>query len=648
MTIEGRRLPIGAELVRLGEEDGVSFRCWAPEWPNVTLVLEDGTERERALPMRREARGYASVFVPGIGAGAQYRFRLGDTLHADPASRFQPEGPFGPSEVIDPRAFDWSDRSFAGHAADAHVIYELHVGTFTREGTFAAATARLAYLRALGITTIELMPLADFGGARGWGYDGVNLFAPTRIYGRPDELRAFVNAAHALSLSVILDVVYNHLGPAGNSLFVFAPQYRAERAGNEWGDALNFDGRDSEAVRELFIANARYWIEEFHFDGLRLDATQAIADGSTEHVIAAIARAAREAGGGRPIFLTAENEPQDIRHVAPPAHDGFGLDAMWNDDFHHSARVALTGAIDGYLHDYRGTPQELISALKRGFLFQGQMYPWQRNPRGTPALDVGARHFVHFLTNHDQEANIALGSRLVTQGSAGRLRALTALLLLGPSLPLLFQGQETGTERPWYFFVDHDETLNQAVRAGREKFVTQFARFSRAAIEARLRAPGDVATFEECQLDDSERDLDAPWVRFHRDLLALRRADDVFRLRGDVTLDGAVLGEGAFVLRWLTGDATRERLLLVNLGAAVHFASCAEPLLAPPRAETMWEVAWSSENAAYGGLGAYDRPIARQGIRLAAESATLLHAVPGTLRLDPSPPDRQTKATFEP
>lgn len=632
-------MPIGAECVRLGEEDGVSFRCWAPSWPHITLVLEDGAERERAIPMRREERGYASVFVPGIRAGARYRFLLGEALHADPASRFQPEGPFGPSEVIDPSAFVWTDDGFAGHAADAHVLYELHVGTFTREGTFAAATARLPYLRALGVTTIELMPLADFGGTRGWGYDGVNLFAPSRLYGRPDDLRAFVNAAHALSLSVVLDVVYNHLGPAGNSLFVFAPQYRAERPGNEWGDALNFDGPASEAVRELFIANARYWIEEFHFDGLRLDATQAISDGSQEHVITAIARAARAAGGARPIWLTAENEPQDSRHLAAPADGGFGLDAMWNDDFHHSARVALSGAIDGYLHDYRGTPQELISALKRGFLYQGQMYPWQRNPRGTSALDVAPHRFVHFLTNHDQEANLALGARLVTQGSAARLRALTAVLLLGPSLPMLFQGQETGTQRPWYFFVDHDETLNAAVRTGREKFFTQFARFSREAIAARLAVPADPSTFEACKLEDAERDLDAPWVRLHRDLIRLRCEDDVFRLRGaSVTIDGAVLTGHAFVLRWLTGDVARERLLLVNLGAALHLPSCAEPLLAPPRAGTVWEVAWSSEDAAYGGFGAYAQPLARDGIRFAADSATLLRAVPGTLRVDPVEP----------
>lgn len=648
MTNEGRRLPIGAERVRRGEEDGVCFRCWAPDWDVVTLVLEGDGERARAIPMRREERGYASVFVPGVGPGARYRYRLGDALHADPASRFQPDGPFGPSEVIDPSTFVWTDDGFVGRAADEHVLYELHIGTFTHEGTFAAATARLPYLRALGITTIELMPLGDFGGSRGWGYDGVNLFAPYRCYGRPDELRAFVDAAHALSLSVILDVVYNHLGPAGNSLFVFADQYRARRPGNEWGDALNFDGPGSEAVRELFIANSTYWIDEFHFDGLRLDATQAIVDSSTEHVIAVIARAARSAGGTRPIFLTAENEPQTIRHVASPARDGFGLDAMWNDDFHHSARVAFTGAIDGYLHDYRGTPQELLSAMKRGFLYQGQMYPWQRNPRGTPSLHVGPQRFVHFLTNHDQEANLALGARLVTQGSAARLRALTAMLLLGPSLPMLFQGQETGTERPWYFFVDHDETLNAAVRQGRERFVTQFARFTRGVVEARLPAPGDPTTFAACKLEDAERDLESPWVRLHRDLLALRSADDVFRLRGEVMLDGAVLNEHAFVLRWIASDHARDHVLLVNLGAALHLESCAEPLLAPPHAETVWELAWSSEDAAYGGYGAYDQPLSRAGVRLAAESATLLRARSGTLRLTPSPPDRQTKATFEP
>src|SRR5690606_22250695 len=422
-----RRLPVGAEVVARGPggASGVHFRVWAPVWRAVEVVIE--WPDRRAVPLEREGEsGYFSALVPGLGAGATYRYRLGGgELFPDPASRFQPEGPFGPSQVIDPSTFAWTDGAWTGIEPHRHVLYELHLGTFTPEGTCAAAAERFPDLVELGVTTIELMPVADFPGPFGWGYDGVNLYAPSRLCGDPGDLRRLVDRAHELGLAVILDVVYTRLGPSGNFLYQCSPSYRADRPPGEWGDTLNFGGPDRGPMRELFACNAGYWISEFHLDGLRLDATQGIHDRSPEHILAEVARRAREAAAGRRVFLAAENEPQDARHLHPVEVGGFGLDAMWNDDFHHSAVVAATGAVEGYYHGYRGAPQELVSAVKRGFLYQGQMYPWQQNPRGSPALDQPPGRFVIYLENHDQVANSAFGDRLHRLTSPGRHRALT-------------------------------------------------------------------------------------------------------------------------------------------------------------------------------------------------------------------------------
>jgi maltooligosyltrehalose trehalohydrolase len=605
-----RRLPIGTEV----HEEGIHVRVWAPTHEKVTFVLEGAREVE----LRREPGGYHAGLIGGVGAGARYRFRLGDDprLHADPASRFQPEGPFGPSQVVDPR-FAWTDDDWRGIEPARHVLYELHPGTFTPEGTWEAASAWLPYLAEVGITTIELMPVAEFAGRAGWGYDGVNLFAPFHGYGAPDDLRRFVDRAHAAGLAVILDVVYNHFGPSGNSMFEWCPYYRSERV-TEWGEALDFDGPHSAGVRELVTANAGYWIDEYHLDGLRIDATQAIQDTSGDHVIGAIARRAREAGRGRRIFLVGENEPQDAALLRPP----IGLDALWNDDYHHTARVALTGVVDGYFHDYRGSPQELISAVKHGFLYQGQLYPWQAQPRGTPTRGLPRHRFVHYLENHDQVANLGFGERLAALADPALLRAITALTLLTPELPLLFQGQEAGSTRPWYFFVDHCEELHEAVRAGRATFVAQFARLATAEAQAVLPDPCVLATARACVLDPAARSLDNPAVRLHRDLLRLRSADPAFT---DPALDGAVLGEHlprALALRFQQGDPMRDRLLLVNLGPTFLQASVPEPLVAPPH-RAVWRLLWSSEDPAYGGHGT-PAPFTHERLAIPARAAIVL------------------------
>ena len=636
-----RRLPVGAELVKEGEgHSGVHVRVWAPVWQQVELVIE--WPEARTVPLEPEPQGgYFSAFVPGLGAGATYRFRLGgDQAFPDPASRYQPNGPFGPSEVIDPDTFPWTDGAWTGIEPHRHVIYEMHVGTFTPEGTFAAAAGHLRRLAELGITTIELMPVADFAGRFGWGYDGVNLYAPSRLYGRPDDLRCFVDCAHQLGLAVILDVVYNHLGPSGNFLYQFSPSYKADVPPGEWGDQLNFDGPHSAAVREFFAANAGHWIAEYHLDGLRLDATQGMIDRSPEHVLVEVQRRAREAAGGRRIFLAAENESQQARHVRPVEEGGYGLDAMWNDDFHHSALVAATGAAEGYYHDYRGTPQELISAVKHGFLYQGQMYPWQRNPRGSPTRHMRRHQFINFLENHDQVANSAFGDRLHRLTSGGRYRALVALLLLTPGIPLLFQGQEFASSHRWYFFADHQDELAEAVRRGRASFATQFASLRTPESQAALADPIDRATYLSCVIDHGEREQPGhreAWD-LHRDLLSLRRAEAAIT-DPRYGIDGAVIGPEALALRYIGPEPTGldDRLLLVNLGPLLKLSIAPEPLMAPPEGAS-WQIAWSSEDAKYGGRGT-PPTYTRAGFWISPHAAVLLAPVPGaSLRREPPPP----------
>ncbi|HEV7405970.1 MAG TPA: malto-oligosyltrehalose trehalohydrolase [Chthoniobacteraceae bacterium] len=589
-----RRFPVGAELV----PGGVHFRVWAPA-SRRAAVEADGKQH----PLESEGGGYFSGLVPELAAGARYKFALDAGTFPDPVSRFQPEGPHGPSQVVDPAAFVWTDGDWPGAGFAGQVIYEFHVGTFTQEGTWAAAARQLPALQELGVTLLEIMPVADFPGRFGWGYDGVCFFAPTRLYGTPDDFRAFVNEAHRLGLGAILDVVYNHFGPDGCYLRQFSPDYFSTKYQNEWGDPLNFDGPNCGPVREFFLANARYWIEEFHLDGLRLDATQQIFDDSPSHILAEVSAAVRAAGGRRAVYIVNENEVQHTQLVRPAAEGGFGMDSLWNDDWHHSAMVALTGRGEAYYTDYRGTPQEFISMAKYGYLYQGQRYKWQKARRGTPALDLHPAHFVNFTQNHDQVANTLSGRRLHELAAPGVLRAMTALLLLGPNTPMLFQGQEFSASAPFVYFADHHPELAQMVAKGRQTFLEQFPSIAclGSQLDALLCRPEQPETFERCKLDHREREKNARVFRMHKDLLALRRNDPVFRepkLRG---VDGAVLGPAAFVLRFFGGDAG-DRLLVINLGTDLHLDPAPEPLLAPPLRRA-WATLWTSECPDYGGGG---------------------------------------------
>src|SRR5215216_4965246 len=595
MSQAKRRYPIGAELVG---ENQTHFRVWAPKARQVDVVLEDAA-KPNFFPLTAESGGYFSGSTSAC-AGTRYRFRVNgeESLYPDPASRFQPDGPHGSSCIVDPTKFRWNDADWPGLKLKGQIFYEMHIGTFIREGTWRAAAKQLSELARIGITAIEMMPVAEFPGRFGWGYDGVDLFAPSHLYGTPDDLRGFVDSAHSLGLGVILDVVYNHFGPDGNYLGIFSDDYLLRGKGHEWGDVINFEGPNSGPVREFFITNGRYWIEEFHFDGFRFDATHAIHDQSEEYIIGAVGRAARKAAGSRSIILIAENDLQEAKMTRPQDERGDGLDGMWNDDFHHSAIVALTGQNVGYFSDYSGKPQEFISAAKYGFLYQGQALSWRKVLRGTPTFGIPAEAFVCFIENHDQIANTGPGDRPRFQTFPGRYRAITALLLLGPWTPLLFQGEEFGASSPFPFFaLTEDETSRS------------------------LPVPDDPEAFSRCKLDFSEREKNRELYNLHIDLLKLRREDSRFRLQSSGGIDGVVLGPTSFGLRYFSSD-NDDRLLLVNLGKSQVVTPASDPLLAPPLGYK-WETLWTSDSSRYGGAGSVTVATQEQWI-LPAESAVVL------------------------
>ncbi len=594
-----RALPAGAEVV----EGGVHFRVWSPDRQSVQVVLVQETQPVAVHPLQREEGGYFSDLLPDVRPGQRYFLRVDNDPqdYPDPASNYQPQGVHGPSEVVDHRQFNWTDNAWTGATLRGQVIYEMHVGTWTPEGTWKGAAAKLPHLAELGVTLVEVMPVAEFQGTFGWGYDGVYWYAPTHLYGTPDDFRAFVNEAHRLGLGVILDVVYNHFGPSGNYTGVFSPYYISKRHPTEWGDAINFDGSQSAGVREFVTANAAYWMRNFHLDGLRIDASQAILDDSEEHILAAVGRTARHAAEGRSIVIFAEDEMQRAQHVEPLDRGGYGLDGLWNDDFHHTCRVAATGLAEYYYSDYAGTPQEIIAATKYGYLYQGQWNQRQKAKRGTPVWHLPAAHFVNALQNHDQVANSMHGWRGHRLTSPGRWRALTALLFLAPGTPLLFMGQEFGASAPFLYFADHEVELAELVRQGRWSFLREFPRTAGAADAAPLADPSARSTFEASKLDWSEAETHAATLALHRDLIRLRKQDPVFSQQDATMLHGSVIAPEALVLRWLTTDGD-DRLLLLNLGRDLQWHPAAIPLLAPPPTRE-WKILWSSEEPYYGGAG---------------------------------------------
>lgn len=611
---------------------GTHFSVWAPCARQVELVLFHGTSHQ----LEPQENGYFAISLSSVRAGDRYKFRIdGRGPFPDPASRYQPEGPEGWSEVVDPNAYAWSEgeRSRPGLQLPGQVIYELHIGTFTQEGTYCAAEREFARLRELGVTVLEVMPLNEFAGKFGWGYDGVQIYAPYHVYGMPDDLRHMIDAAHQAGLGAILDVVYNHFGAVGNFLSEFSPFYFAKEA-SEWGDAPNFDGENSKEVREFVLQNAEYWIRDFHFDGLRIDATQSLKDCGNhgELILAALVRRSREAAGDRQIILLSECERQESTQLVPPEEGGCGVDGMWNDDLHHSAVVRLTGKREAYYTDHLGKAQEFVSAAKYGFLFQGQYYSWQKAPRGTPFLCTEPWRRVTFLENHDQVANTLLGQRPRAHASPRRYRAMVAYWLLSPGTPMFFMGQEYGSKRPFNYFLDQQGEIGESIRKGRIKFLRQFESMRNIAdLESLIANPGERSTFEASKLVTEDRELpeSVQLQTLFRDLLRLRREDPAIAQQMRGSLDGAVLTDDCFVLRYFYDDPVEgesDRLLIVNFGLLLELTHLPEPLLAPPRGR-QWSMKWNSEQLEYGGTSAMS-PITTNGWHIAEEATILLTAVP--------------------
>lgn len=578
-------------------KEGTRFLVWALGHKSAVVEIEG----HGAVPMDDLGEGYFSVVVDGVGEGARYRYRFdGASPVPDLASRWQPDGNDGASVIVS-SDFDWTDAAWPGPKSTDQVIYELHIGTFTEEGTWAAAAERLPFLRDLGVTVLQVMPIGTFNGKFGWGYDTTLPYAPFAPYGTPSDMRAFVDAAHAHGIGVILDVVYNHVG-LGDHYRAYSDHYFSDAHEIEWGDGFDYDGPHSAAVRDFIIGNATYWVREFHLDGLRIDAVQAMFDKSDDHIVAAITRAVRAAAAPRSALVVVENQPQERRMIEAPERGGHGVDGMYSDDFQHTVRVAVTGHDDFYYRDYRGTPQEIVSALKYGFLYQGQRSDMRDKAYGTYNLDTPPLHFVHFLENHDQVANSARGWRLAQLASPARVRAITALLLFGPQTPCLFQGQEFGSSRPFYYFFGIDGEAATSVADGRRKSLQNFPGVNDPAMLASLPDPADTATFAASKLDWSEVDRHKGLIKLHRDLLGLRRTDPTFSQTSDRRIDGAVLGDAALLIRFLTPHPGGHRLLLLNLGRDLPMSVIAEPLLAPPQG-MRWTPAWSSEHPDYGGAG---------------------------------------------
>lgn len=569
MTTTFPGLPFGAQIV----PGGVRFRLWAPDCDTVSLVIE-GPGESREIPLERDANGWCETTVEGAGAGTRYRYRIdGDLKVPDTASRFQPDDVHGASEVIDPAAYTWRCTEWAGRPWEEVVLYECHIGTFTPEGTFLAAIEKLDYLVDLGITALELMPVADFPGDRNWGYDGACLFAPDSRYGRPEDLKTLIDAAHERGLMVFLDVVYNHFGPEGNYLYCYAKRFFNPERHTPWGAAINFDGRDSLVVRDFFAENARYWIDEYRFDGLRFDAVHAIEDLSEPHILNEIAvrvRAAVHSGAHahRHVHLVLENDKNESRYLGRDDHlRPHAYVAQWNDDIHHAYHVLTTGEDRGYYADYADDPgRHLARCLTQGFAYQGDPSPFRDGEiRGEPSAQLPPTAFVNFVQNHDQVGNRAFGERLTLLAPEPAVLCAATTLLLSPSPPLLFMGEEWGADEPFLFFCDLGPDLKDPVREGRRREFASFPEFQDPESRERIPDPTDEETFRRSQLDWSA--LAKPKHRVlldhYKRLLALRRTELAPRLHGIAGSSGSVVWRDgkAMRLEWRLGDGSTLSLL---------------------------------------------------------------------------------------
>ncbi|MBV9790306.1 MAG: malto-oligosyltrehalose trehalohydrolase [Chloroflexi bacterium] len=610
---------MGAQVTR----QGVRFRVWSPDAEQVAVALyENGSlAATHDLQPDPEEAGYWVAEVRGIGAGARYAFSIdGGEPRPDPASRWQPDGVHAPSAVVDAASHQWQDQSWHGMPLDDLIIYEIHVGTATPEGTFEALIEKLPYFRELGVTALELLPIHGFPGCRNWGYDGVNLYAPVDCYGGPHGLKRLVDAAHAHGLAIILDVVYNHFGPDGNYLRVFSPRYFTDRHCTPWGDALNLDGEGSQAVRSYLINNALYWAHEYHIDGLRLDATHELIDDSPQHFLQQLTAAVcATLPIERHFVISAEDERNDPKLARSLTKAGYGLDAIWADDFHHQVRIALTGEQHGYYANYTGTIPDLVKTISDGWFYQGQQTINRERVRGASPRELQLPQFVYCIQNHDQIGNRPIGDRLNHTVDPAAYRAASALLLLLPHTPLLFQGQEWAASSPFQFFTDHNEELGVLVTEGRRK---EFAYF---LTETGIVVPDPqmVDSFERSKLrwDELDRPEHAPVLALYHELLRLRRSHPALLRREREALTVTPIADRALVLRREGLEPQQTLLAIVNLGDALHYALDGET--------TAWQMLLDTNDSRFGGLAPAEIASAeagRQMVQMNAPGVLLLQA----------------------
>jgi maltooligosyltrehalose trehalohydrolase len=557
-------MPFGAEIT---DDGSVRFRLWGPAAQQVDLVLTDERGTTQMLPMQKLEEGWYELTTDKARAGSLYRYRIDGKMEVpDPASRRNPDDVHGPSEVVDPTEFEWTDNEWRSRPWHEAVVYELHVGTFSPEGTFAGAEGKLPHLAELGVTVIELMPIADFPGTRGWGYDGVLQYSPEASYGTPNELKSLIAAAHKHGIAVMLDVVYNHFGPEGNYLGVYSPRFFTERHHTPWGAAINFDGEGVRPVRDFFINNTLYWLQEYHFDGLRFDAVHAIIDDSKKHILTEIAEAARaQIGNERHIYLVLENGDNESRFLGAPGRSN-RFDAQWDDDVHHCLHVILTGETDGYYADYAEQPHaKLCRSLAEGFVYQGEYSEHLKANRGERSSHLPPTAFVIFLQNHDQIGNRVFGERIghIVKNQHA-LRAAMAVLLLAPSPPMLFMGEEWNAPEPFPYFCDFEPDLAAKVREGRKKEFQHFERFRDPQHAGTLPDPTSPTTLESACLDWSK--LNTPphedWLDFYRRVLATRQRD-IIPLIPEIRFGACIKLEssGALAVDWGLSDGSTLHLI---------------------------------------------------------------------------------------
>ncbi|MBV8885776.1 MAG: malto-oligosyltrehalose trehalohydrolase [Chroococcidiopsidaceae cyanobacterium CP_BM_RX_35] len=510
-------MKIGAESDGSGN---CEFSVWAPLLKEVAVQIV--SPHKRLIPMTKDEAGYWKVTTADVETGTLYFYKLENTIERpDPASKFQPQGVHGPSQVINPSLFAWTDTNWTGIPLEEMIIYELHVGTFTTEGTFAAIIPRLSNLRELGINAIEIMPVAQFPGERNWGYDGVYPYAVQNSYGGPESFKNLINACHHHGISVILDVVYNHLGPEGNYFYDFGP-YFTKKYRPVWGEAINFDDAYSDGVRNFWLENARYWFEEYHIDALRLDAIQGIYDLSAKHFLQELAETVTHCSQkqGRKFYITAESDLNDVRIIRSGAVGGYGIDAQWNDDFHHALHTLLTGEQDRYYQDF-GKCEQLAKSFREGFVYSGQYAPHRKRRHGNSSKEEPAAQFIVYSQSHDQIGNRILGDRLSKLTSLEGLKLTAGAVLLSPFIPFLFMGEEYGEEAPFYYFVSHSEKdLIQMVQQGKQE---EFAAF---AGKGKVQDPQDPNTFQKCKLNWEKREMSHHQIlwKFYQQLIQLRRS----------------------------------------------------------------------------------------------------------------------------